>query len=400
VSAPEASAGRPASSAVPTVADVERIAAHGDPVVRNLQITHCYHELSHALAARTGDAPANWCTFATWASKQAGQTIRKEDLARAFERLFADSAEAGRADRRAAVAVRSAGAVPPAEPVQGALRQARMPQSAFERASAAVARGNLKVFAEIGRAFAAFLALPAHAGGVAPDAFAAFLGELRPDGPPDGQGYLRQAFSTYADALDARDPNARAQLVLLANLAIGWHEQVRLQPEITEALDAPLTEPVKLRRDLLVGLAHRRPVSAVRILWTLVPGRPSALKPLLDELDRHVKLVAHEAVTALLMTLALPGETLSLARDVPGAFPAELRTIENRDLLLLLDLVDPTPDTTRGSGARSWSNLHERVHFIADLFRVYQQRTELHDAPFSAAQVALIKTGTRPAGAL
>jgi hypothetical protein len=400
VSSPGASADLIVSSAVPTVAHVERIAARGDPVVRNLQITQCYHELSHALAARTGGASANWCTFATWASKQAGQTIRKEDLARAFERLFADSAEASRADGRAAAAVRSAGAVPAAEPVQGAMRQARTPQSAFERASAAVARGNLRVFAEIGRAFAAFLALPGQAGGVAPDALAAFLDELRPGDPPDGQEYLRQAFRSYTDALSARDPKARAQLILLANLAIGWHEQVRLQPEIREALDAPLAEPVKLRRDLLVELARLRPVSASRMLWALVPGRRSALKRLLDELDRHVKRVAHEAVTELLMTLALPGETLGLAHDVPGAFPAELRAIDNRDLLLLLSQIDPTPDTTRGSGARSWSDLHERIHFIADLFRVYQQRTELHDSPFNAAQVALIKAGTRPEGAL
>jgi hypothetical protein len=400
VSAPEASAGRIASSAVPTVAHVERIAAHGDAVVRNLQITQCYHELSHALATRAGGAPANWCTFATWASKQAGQTIREEDLARAFERRFADSPEATHADERAAAAIQSAGAVPAAERVEVALRQARMPRSAFERASAAVARGNLKVFEEIGRAFAAFLALPAQAGGVAPDALAAFLGELRPGDPPDGQRYLRQAFSSYKEALSARDPKARAQLILLANLAIGWHEQVRLQPEIKEALDAPLAEPVKLRRDVLVESVRLRPSSAWRILWALVPGRASALKQLLDELDRHVKRVAHEAVTALLMTLALPGETLSLARDVPGAFPVELRTIDNRELLLLLSQVDPTPDTTRGSGARSWSDLHERVHFIADLFRVYQQRTDLHDAPFSAAQVALIKAGTRPAGDL
>jgi hypothetical protein len=28
---------------------------------------------------------ANWCTFATWASKQAGRTIRREDLERAIE---------------------------------------------------------------------------------------------------------------------------------------------------------------------------------------------------------------------------------------------------------------------------------------------------------------------------
>ncbi len=67
----------------PTTADVDRIAAVSDPVIRNLQITQAYHELAAAVAARVGGA--NWCTFATWASKQAGQTIRKEDLAHLLE---------------------------------------------------------------------------------------------------------------------------------------------------------------------------------------------------------------------------------------------------------------------------------------------------------------------------
>jgi hypothetical protein len=76
----------------PTVADVDRIVALGDPIVRNLQITQCYHELASTLATMTGST-ANWCTFATWASKQAGQTIRREDLARTFENTIAKSPE-------------------------------------------------------------------------------------------------------------------------------------------------------------------------------------------------------------------------------------------------------------------------------------------------------------------
>ena len=71
-------------SNVPTVANVDRIAALADPIVRNLQITQCYHEVSSALAVMSG-VTGNWCTFVTWASKQAGQTIRQEDLARAFK---------------------------------------------------------------------------------------------------------------------------------------------------------------------------------------------------------------------------------------------------------------------------------------------------------------------------
>jgi hypothetical protein len=68
---------------VPTVAEVERIAGLADPAIRNLQITQCYHELALGLAQRTGGG-ANWCAFATWASKQAGQTIRKADLFRCY----------------------------------------------------------------------------------------------------------------------------------------------------------------------------------------------------------------------------------------------------------------------------------------------------------------------------
>ena len=81
----------------PTTAEVRAIAALADPVVRNLRITQCYHELAVAVAALTGPG-ANWCTVATWASGQAGQSIRKEDLpTRALEELSTAGA------RRAAV---------------------------------------------------------------------------------------------------------------------------------------------------------------------------------------------------------------------------------------------------------------------------------------------------------
>ena len=73
--------------AVPTVDEVDRIASLHDPIVRNLQITQCYYEISQSIAPFAGPS-ANWCAFATWASKQAGQTIRMEDLVRAFEERF------------------------------------------------------------------------------------------------------------------------------------------------------------------------------------------------------------------------------------------------------------------------------------------------------------------------
>ena len=81
---------------VPNLDEVERIAKFPDPVIRNLQITQCYHELALALAERSGGG-ANWCAFATWASKQAGQTIRKEDLARTLQLMLGSEAAAQQA---------------------------------------------------------------------------------------------------------------------------------------------------------------------------------------------------------------------------------------------------------------------------------------------------------------
>ena len=374
--------------AAPTVAEVDRIAALDDPVLRNLQITQCYCELSRLFAARTGGGPANWCTFATWASKQAGQTIRREDLRRAFERLFTRSPEATSLGNTRLAAV--------ADP----LRQALLPESAFDRASDAIARGNRKVFEEIGREFARFLALPAAGGAIDPSELASFREGLRPGDPPDGQDGLRQAFTAYAAAFGESDLKARAELMLLANLAIGVHEQTRLQPEIVEALDAPFDEPIRLRRKLVLHLLRQRLGLALRLLGELVPGRRTELKTVLDELDRHVKQIAHEAVTELVVTLSLPGEALSLGRDVPGRFPAELTRIDNPDLRALLGRVDRTPDTTRGSGAGSWSSLADRINYIADLFRVSQDDPKLLGDPFTAEQAAVIKSGGRPAGAL
>ena len=303
----------------PTVADVERITALRDPVLRNLQITQCYCELSREFAARTGGEPANWCTFATWASKQAGQTIRKEDLRRAFERLFTGSPDAAGVGDSAVAAVADLSSKRGPDRIWDAMWPALVPDCAFERASDAVARGNRKVFEEIGREFARFLALPDES----------FYEGLRPGDPPDGQDYLRQAFTAYTSAFAESDPKARAELMLLANLAIGWHEQTRLQPEIAEALDAPFEEPVKLRRGLLRHLLRPRFGLALRLLAELLPGRRTRVKRELDELDRRVKQIAHEAVTDVLLTLSLPGRALRLGRDVPGAFPAELERIDN-----------------------------------------------------------------------
>jgi hypothetical protein len=384
----------------PSVEQIQRIAALADPVLRNLQITQAYSELAQAMAALTG-AQANWCTFATWASKQAGQSIRQEDLQRAFERLLAGSPEV---DEALAAAARTgaqisgndsrslAGAI-------AALRDALSPKAAFGRVSDAVARGNQKVFAEIGYEFARFLALFADRAGDE-QALAAFREGLRPGDPPEGQRYLRHAFTCYYLALDEKNPKAQAEWMFLANIEIGLHEQTRLQPEIVEALNAAIYDPAELRRRLAAEL-FPNPGAQLRFALARLAGRAQPLLRARDALAEQARRLARLAITDKMMTLTLPGDrTLRLGQDLRAPFPPTLRQIANPEAQALLQHVDPTPDSMAGGGAADWGHLPDRLHFIVDLFRAYHEERTLFSPPFDPAQTASIAAGRVPAGRL
>ncbi|HSN76278.1 MAG TPA: hypothetical protein VL334_14480 [Anaerolineae bacterium] len=388
------------SSSIPTVADVERITAIADPVLRNLQITQCYHELATAMAGLTGPG-ANWCTVATWASKQAGQSIRKEDLQRALQRRLRGSTDASDAAQVMATAGQEiagqegrsvAGAVE-------ALWDALSPAAAFERTADAVARGNRKVFEEIGYQFARFLDL---FGNGQPDnaRLEAFCGGLLSGGPPDGQRFLRQAFTHYHRALATDSVKTRAELLLLANLEIGFHEQTRLQPEIVEAMNAPIYDPRQLRRRLIEEL-FPDPAARLRYVLAGLAGRARPLLEARNHLADEATRIGRLVVTERMMTLSMPdGQTLQLGQDLPGGFPDLLQTVDLPELVALLHEVDPTPDSPAGTAAADWGNLPDRMHFIADLFRVYHLEPRLFNPPFSPAQVAQLKDGRLPGGAL
>ncbi len=70
----------------PLPTDLAQIAGITDNLVlRNLLITQRYHDLSRALAETMGnDRDVNWSTFATWASKTAGLSIRDEEVSLAL----------------------------------------------------------------------------------------------------------------------------------------------------------------------------------------------------------------------------------------------------------------------------------------------------------------------------
>jgi hypothetical protein len=386
----------------PVVADVDRIAAHADPVVRNLQITHCYHRLSRALAARTGGA-ANWCTFAVWASKQVGQTIRQEDLARTVERLLKSSPEAAAS---VDLMVRSLRRAVPREVLDRAhalVRQAVVTTARLDDVSAASARGNLKVFEEIAREFARFLTeFGDGTTGQDERRIGEFCDALRPGEPPEGQRYLRQAFTRYHRAMATRDQKRRAELLLLANIEIGLHEQTRLQPEIAAALEAPVVDPRELERRLFdLFLPGNRVVRWLRLGLLTVLGRRAAVRIAGEQLADQARVLVRRAVTKHLMTLALPGgELLDLSEDLPATFPPLLAELSDPELLALLKVVDPTADSLLGTAARDWADLPDRMHYIADMFRCHALRGDLLDPPFTAEQVEALVEGRLPVGTL
>ena len=381
---------------IPTVDEIDGIARLGDPILRNLQITQCYYEISRSVAELTGYS-ANWCTFATWASKQAGQTIRQEDLIRAFEERFYLSDEIAAALEIIASTLRRIGAKSHLKVPRKALFRAINPAAAFAHASNAVARGNKKVFEEIGREFARFLEFFGEEIRFEPERTARFCAGLRAGEPPEGQRLLSQAFTSYWEARFQTGQD-KAELILLANLSAGFHEQIRLQPEIAEALDAALDSAVQLKRNLMTVLL---PDFYVRAHEKVLRGQTLYLDAAVARLIGEVNRLIRQVITDHLMMLHLPGtEVLRLGRDLQGTFPQQLTKIRNPRLRELLERVDITPNSLDQTGAKDWADLIDRMHFIADFFRAYQERQELFEAPFTTEQVELLKSGSKPSGRL
>lgn len=385
------------ASPLPSLEEVTRITASQEAVLRNLQITWCYHELSTALQSGLGPA-ANWCTFATWASRQAGQTIRKEDLRDLLKERLRRDPQVQQANELLA----AEGQMPATLLPTDVLFESGSLNSPLEAASQAVARGNLKVFAEIGREFARYCATCLPDETPQPNNIDAFCQELRPGEPPGGQRYLRQAFTHYYQAQFTSSQKARAELILLANLEIGLHEQTRLQPEIAESLDAGLVSSVAFFRQLLAALFPFGGWLALANLYLRrMLGRPTRLDQALEALEAAARRELRHLLTENMMVFTLPGgRRLRLAEDLPTGYPDTLQKLELPELKALLGAIDPNPDSPLGSGAIDWADLPERIHYIVELFRCYQENPALHAAPFTREQAARIKAGRLPAGDL
>jgi len=370
----------PAATARVTLDDVTRIAQSSDPVLRNLLITQCYHLLSADLAAVIHPGSANWSTFATWASRTAGISIRDEEVPRLLLGLLRDGARLRpRVGPVFAFIYRHTAAK------IDVFEQAR---ATIARVSAEVADGNRKVFAELAPLFVRFVEVMAGPTATRDERLDAFVATLRP-GPSDqdGQDVLRLAFRNYAAAAAEDAPAAKAQLILLANCQIGLHEQTRLQDDIQGAMNAPVAEMVTegIGRLLAVRLAFR------------------FLGPLGVTRERVRAAIQEDwqcLATRLNMQLSLPGgRVLPLGGDDipwPNQIPPALQQLTNSDLIALLRRFDDDLTRLRTQGARNWSRLHDRMGFICELFRAEQQTPSLLGPPFPPDAVEEMLAGRVP----
>ena len=366
----------------PSVGDITKMT---DPVLRNLWITQRYHEFAVALRDAGCGGEATWCAFAVWASKTAGATIRGDVLPARAKQLLVDK-----------------------ETTHGALERfnhgvvgwvvknlthhhlGKLIDGVSGDVSRQIADGNVLVFTELAPIFTALL----HAHDLKPtsakELVAAFAPALASLGTGADAASAATAFDSYGRALFA--PADRTTLVLQANILAVAHEQRRLQPAISGALNAAINDTLK------AFIEH----DIVRHLPTATARR--TLDALTDDLCKILDEAWDTALTESIMQLVTASETFDLRRDVPplpnGMFPSGLRTLSGSVAESAFAQWDKTAGSGAPSGAENWDDLNERMNFIVNLFRSRQNDSSLFSPPFTAAQLADMAQGQVPPGPL
>jgi hypothetical protein len=361
------------------------IAAMADPVLRNLNITQRYHELATTLRGAGHEDNATWCAFAVWASKTAGATIRGEILPVRAKALLLDNdathAALGRFNDGLA---------------GRALRHlthdhlGRLVKDVTEEVSQFIAAGNVLVFAELAPIFTALLAAHASQPAGAEDLDAALAPALTSLGTGADAASAALAFDGYSQAFFV--PDQRSTLILQANILAVAHEQRRLQPAISGALGAPISQP--LTRLIETDIVRHLPSADAR----------HTLDELTDDLCKVLNEAWGTALTESIMQLVTSSETFDLRKDIPplpgGMFPPALRALVGTVAEAAVAEWDTTGGTGSPSGADDWGVLEKRMNFIVNLFRSRQNDTSLFDPPFSPAQLADLAQGQLPSGPL
>jgi hypothetical protein len=379
------------------IGDVRRIATRGFPLkedvptlqLRNQRVTLAYHSLGKQLsdliaASHPNVRVANWCTFAAWSSKTIGATISPDEH-------------------------------PPAVPKRIRFKRqiVKFVQWTTRRNHGAIFRslaaGNRFIFLEVGLAAAEFIKAFTDAP-ISPKAiegdtsipetltqadvaeldrrreqWAEFwsgvedslveLKALDPSWVPSQAGdpeLLRVGMRLYFDALYEPNDNRCSELVLAANLYIGAYEQFRADGYVVTSF--AIRGEAAFRRLLLRGTGRS--------------GNP---------IRRLAVWIYSMILTRFGLALLMPNEIIKIGRPLRppmmadgktrrrDLFAGDVQTIEEPRLQALLSRYDFNDIEAEGHRkvavtrrrAKNWLDYHERMHYIANLFRAFHNDPDL-----------------------
>ena len=345
-------------------------------VVRNLQVTQGYFRISNAMKKYVSSKNVNWTSFATHASKTAGQALRHELMPGL---LKSSMLRMGGYDNTFMFLNEGLGSV---EPQLSDDQNSRLGE-AFRHVSLLISDGNITVFEELAMPFTVFIDNFKDDWDYDQRKLESFLDENFKPGPlsEGGQDYLKEAFTAYYKARYETRAKAKAKYVLTGNLLVGLHEQTRLQPQIEQSMAVPLE------------------------LFSDNPKSPGVQKGTNKKFSPLMSGVIAKAFTQMMMLITLPSRDLKLGQTVVAptgvtSFPMDLLEIEDPRCLELVRMFETSQDTLSGSGADNWSSLRDRMSFVVDFFRSHQQYRRMWDPPFSEEQAKVIESGHFPAGPL
>ena len=339
--------------------DCADVVASQHLILRNLKVTEAYYRLSIGMTLLTGHQDVSWLTFACHASKTVGTFIRGDAVP--LTRMVALA-------RQITPSWRTVDVV-----------RARL-SAAVADVAELISEGNIKVFGEIGPIFARLTAEFHEAREYDRVAFDRFVDGLAlRTGPSDagGQNTLREALFHYYDAMFQPDPKRKAELMLLANFKVGLHEQIRLQPHIEGAMNAPVVE------GLFDALGSRALATVAR-------------EPIMRAW-RHF-------ATRTVMRYRLPYGAVPVSGELPllptrRTYPDVLTNLDHPELRSVAQRYG-IASGPRLFKSRDWANLEQRMTFIFELFRTRQKSLELFDPPFLHQQRLAIATDQLPTGSL
>jgi hypothetical protein len=383
-----------------------RVLGHDDRRVANALITWRYHELALALSERLGGL-ASWFAFGTWASRSAGRVIRGEQFggeplghesfgAEQFpgEHLTGGTwtpaaLPAAALDRRVALLSRSDRGAAAGHARAGTVLE-RYVDGVRRRMADLVWAGNRMVFVDLAPPFTALCETFTPGRRPSPGQIEAFLGVHCSTVPASGRD---RSLALLCRALASDDGRERAQLVAVSALEAVRYEQVRLDPYVDSALQAPSAELRHLlRRAVADGLPDWLRPLALLLGVGLVRPFLSTTAPVVDEMTtRH--LVSWSLGDQLEVRV-----NADLTPPAPGLpfLPSPLEPPHIAEMVLFLAQGGTSLDGS-GTAVRRWGDLEQRMRFITNLFCSRFAVPELLQPPFTSGQVDQLRRGVLPA---